>query len=73
MGRFGEKLRYLRQRQGLSVRKLAVLLDIHAHSHIAKIETGHSQPSPDLILKIARFFDVSIDQLMKDELEIDAS
>jgi len=56
----------------LSVRQLAALLDIHAHSHIAKIETGYSQPSPDLILKIARFFDVSIDQPMKDELEIDA-
>ncbi|MBN2006603.1 MAG: helix-turn-helix transcriptional regulator [Anaerolineae bacterium] len=71
MQRFGEKLRTLRQRQGLSIRQLATALEVNAHSHIAKIETGQSHPSADLILKIARFFDVSIDQLMKDELELD--
>jgi len=71
MERFGGKLRTLRQRQGLSVRQLASMLEINAHSHIAKIETGQSKPSADLILRIARFFDVSIDQLMKDELELD--
>ncbi len=71
MDRFGEKLRALREQRGLSIRQLASFLEINAHSHIAKIETGQSNPSPDLILKIARFFDVSIDQLMKDELEVD--
>lgn len=70
MERFGEKLRTLRQQRGLSVRQLAAELDINAHSHIAKIENSQSKPSADLILKIARFFDVSIDQLMKDELEL---
>ena len=71
MQRFGEKLRTLRQRRGLSVRQLAAQLDISAHSHIAKIETGQSRPSADLILKIARFFEVPIDVLMKDELDLE--
>jgi len=70
MKKFGEKLRYLRQQQGLSLRKLASELDMGAHSHLAHIETGKNQPTANLILKIARFFDVSIDLLMKDELEL---
>ncbi len=71
MDRFGEKLRTLRQQRRLSTRELAAALGLHAHSHVTKIESGQSRPSPDLILKIARFFAVSIDQLMKDELELD--
>lgn len=71
MLRFGEKLRSLRQQQELSIRQLAKALEVNAHSHIAKIETGQSRPSADLILRIARFFDVSIDKLMRDELELD--
>ncbi len=47
------------------------MLEMNSHSHIAKIETGQSKPSADLILKIAIFFNVSIDQLMRDELELD--
>lgn len=70
MERFGEKLRCLRQQQGLSIRELASMLEVNAHSHIAKIETGKSKPSPELILKISRFFDIPIDKLMKDELEL---
>ncbi len=71
MERFGQKVRSLRQQYGLSVRQLAAKLEMNSHSHIAKIEISQSKPSADLILKIARFFDVSIDQLMKDELELD--
>jgi len=71
MERFGIKVRVLRQKQGLSVRQLASMLEMNSHSHIAKIETGQSKPSADLILKIAIFFNVSIDQLMRDELELD--
>jgi len=33
--------------------------------------TGKHNPSAELILKIARYFDVSTDQLMKDELELE--
>ncbi len=70
MQRFGEKLRILRERRGLSYRQLASMLDI-AHSHIANIEKGKHKPSVDLVVKIAQLFDVSFDQLMNDEFEID--
>ena len=71
MQRFGEKLRVLRKQRGLSLRKLASMLGLATHSHLDRIESGESRPSADLILKIANFFEVSIDQLMRDELELD--
>lgn len=71
MQRFGEKLRTLRTQRGLSLRKLASLLGLATHSHLDRIEKGESKPSADLILKIANFFGVTTDQLMRDELELD--
>ncbi|MDM8518708.1 helix-turn-helix transcriptional regulator [Anaerolineales bacterium HSG6] len=69
MDRIGEKLHTLRTQHGLTTRELAANLDV-AHSSIGHIETGQRSPSAKLILKIARFFEVSIDTLMKDELEL---
>lgn len=71
MQRFGEKLRTLRQRRGISLRQLASELGFSAHGHIAQIERGERKPSADLVVKIARIFEVSTDQLMLDELELD--
>jgi transcriptional regulator with XRE-family HTH domain len=71
MKRFGEKLRTLRQRRGWTLRELATLLEMGAHSHLANLETGKNKPTAELILKIAELFAVSTDQLMKDELELD--
>ena len=71
MQRFGEKLRTLRTRRDLTMRELAVLLDIGSFSFISKLEHGSQMPSPELIVKIARFFGVSTDQLMLDELDVD--
>ncbi len=70
MKRFGEKLRTLRQRQGLSLRQLGDSLDVD-HAFIARMEQGRKTPNAAMILKIARFFQVSIDQLMMDELDLD--
>jgi len=71
--RFGEKLRYLRNQRGISLRQLAAELGLSVHGHIAQIERGERKPSADLIVKIARFFDVSADHLMMDELDLDDS
>lgn len=71
MKRFGEKLRYLRNQRGISLRQLAAELGLSVHGHIAQIERGERKPSADLIVKIARFFDVSADRLMMDELDLD--
>ncbi len=70
MDRLGEKLRILRTRRNLTTRQLATMLDI-SFGHVAQIETGQKTPSAKLILKIAQLFNVSIDRLMMDNLELD--
>ena len=71
MQRFGEKLRKLRRRRGLTVRELAEALGYSAHSHISEVETGKREPKVAFILKIADFFQVTTDQLLRDEVELD--
>lgn len=71
MKRFGEKLRTLRKRHEMSLRQLAAALGLAVHGYVAQIERGERQPSPELIVKVARLFQVSADQLMMDELELE--
>ena len=71
MAKFGEKLRILREGQGLSVRQLAEALDIKSTGYVTNLEKGRSLPSIPLLVKIAHFFDVSSDQLIMDDVEID--
>lgn len=66
MDRFGEKLRKLREKHGLSYRQLAAQLGVD-NSHLANIESGRRNPSPDLIILIADFFNVPLDELMRDD------
>lgn len=68
--KLGEKLRWLRTQRGLTVRQLGELLGVD-HSHITKIERGENIPSLPLALKIADFFGVSVDQLARDEVDLD--
>ena len=71
MHRFGEKLRTLRMKHGLTVRELAHALGYTAHSHIGEVEMGRQKPSIEFALKVSRLFNVTMDQLTKDELEVD--
>jgi transcriptional regulator with XRE-family HTH domain len=73
MQRFGEKLRTLRLRHGISLRDLATQLGFQSHAHVARIERGEKTPSANVILKIADVFQVSLDQLMRDDLDLDPS
>lgn len=68
--RFGEKLRTLRNRRGITLTQLAEQLGYKAHGHLSEIESGKKLPTAGLALKVARLFDVSTDALLKDELEI---
>lgn len=70
MQRFGEKLKTLRKRHGLTMRELAPELDISSFSFISKLENGAQMPSAELLEKISRYFDVSLDVLMKDEFDV---
>ena len=70
MKRFGEKLHLLRQRHDLTTRQLADQLQI-SNAQISRIENGLRQATADLVLKTAVLFDVPLEQLMKDELDLE--
>jgi transcriptional regulator with XRE-family HTH domain len=68
--RFGEKLRLLRTSKGITLKELAHSLGLTAHGYISEIEAGKKKPTADFVLKVARYFTVTTDELLKDELEI---
>ena len=69
MPKFGKKLRALREYYGLSYRQLGAELGYN-NSHFAKIESGERMPSYELVVKIAKYFEVSFDELMDDDVEL---
>ncbi len=71
MERLGEKIRTLRRKRNLTLMQMASRLDIKSYSHLAAIENDRRKPSLELLLKITDLFNVTTDQLMRDELEID--
>lgn len=70
MERIGEKLKTLRLRHSLTTRELADHLGT-SNSQISRIENDLRKPSGDLIVKMADFFNVPLDKLMRDELDLD--
>jgi len=69
--RFGEKLHALRAHRGLTLKELAIALGYVAHGHISELEAGKKMPTVEFVLKVADLFDVSTDQLLKDESELE--
>lgn len=70
MQRFGEKLHALRTQRGMTLRELAQALGYSAHAHLGFVETGKRRPSLDLVTRVAFYFNVSMDQLVRDDLDI---
>lgn len=68
--RFGEKLRRLRTRQGMTLQQLARALGLTAHGYISELESGKKIPTAEIVLRVAYLFDITTDQLLKDELDI---
>ena len=68
--RFGEKLHTLRTTRGLTLTELAHQLGHVAHGYISELETGKKLPGIEFVLSVARLFDISTDELLKDELEL---
>lgn len=54
----------------MTLKELAFALGLTAHGYISEMESGKKKPTTDFVLKVARYFDVSTDSLLKDELEI---
>ncbi len=55
----------------MTLKELAGKTSYATHSHISEIETGKKKPPLEFALQIGRLFDVSLDRLLKDELELD--
>lgn len=68
--RFGEKLHNLRAFHQMTLVELAERLGYSTHSYISEIESGQKMPTAIFVLKVARLFHVSTDQLLKDELDL---
>jgi len=71
MQRFGEKLRALRTGKQMTLKELASALGLTAHGYISEMESGKKKPTADFVLKVARYFKVTTDQLLKDELDVE--
>ncbi len=70
MRSFGKKLRFLRLRRRLTLKGLAHKLGYVAHGYISEIESGKKKPTVDFVLKVADFFGVTTDQLLRDDLRL---
>ena len=60
---FADNLKRLRLESGLSQKALAECLKITTKT-LSHWETGYSEPSIDLIIKIASFFEITTDCLL---------
>lgn len=69
--RFGEKLRTLRRGQKMSQQALAEVVGV-TRGFIAQMELGEKIPNVAMLLKVSRYFEVSADVLIKDELDLEA-
>lgn len=67
---FGSKLRRLRAHNNMTLSAVAAQLGYTTHSYISEIELGNKLPTVIFVIKVARLFDVSTDELLKDELEL---
>ena len=60
---FGENLKKLRVERGVSQEDMAKKIKVHAN-HLSRYERGLSAPSIEVVEKMAKLFDVSIDELV---------
>ena len=68
--RFGQKLRQLRKSRQMTQVELAQALEYAAYSYVSEIESGKKDPTVDFVIKVARLFGVTTDQLLRDELDV---
>ena len=59
---FGMQLKLFRQQAGMSQMKLSAVLNVSQQT-IAKWESGKATPNPEMLSRIADYFDVSVDCL----------
>lgn len=70
ISRLGHKLRRLRERAGLSQAEFAPHIGLSESSkgYISEIESGKKIPPAETVLRIAQFFNVTTDYLLRDDI-----
>jgi transcriptional regulator with XRE-family HTH domain len=69
---FGEKLKALRKERGWSQDELGRRAGIHGR-HVGKYEIGRAMPNAETVVQLAKVLGVSIDYLLRDDLDEDAA
>ncbi|MBQ2938649.1 MAG: helix-turn-helix transcriptional regulator [Clostridia bacterium] len=67
--KFNEKLTMLRKQKNLSQESLAEILNV-ARQTISKWELGETTPEMDKLVQLSKIFNISLDELIKDEIEV---
>lgn len=65
---FGAEVKRLRRDAGLSISQFAEVIEISS-SYVANIEGGHKKPSPQLADRIARTFNMTVEQMLTPQSE----
>ncbi len=68
--RFGEKVKQLRERRGMTHAELAVALGYASSSYISLLENGKRGANAELVRKVSLLFQVSADDLLDDAREV---
>ncbi len=69
--RFGEKLSFLRKQHGMTQMDLAEKLDISRQA-VSRWEQGISEPSTENLVSIGKLFDVTVDALVNEGVQLQA-
>ena len=70
--RLAEKLLQIRKALGWSQKEMAERLGIHrTRHHISQYERGKAEPFSEVLLAYARLGNVTLEQLIDDELELE--
>lgn len=67
--KLGEKLSFLRKQRGMTQMELAEKLDISRQA-VSRWEQGTSEPSTENLVSIGKLFDVSIDDLVNESVQL---
>jgi len=70
-GDFGEKLYHLRVANKLTQDELAQKLGLSSRGYVSNLESGRKQPSLELVPRIADFFGVTTDYLLRDDIPVE--
>lgn len=60
---FGELLKDLRKKKGVSIKRMAQDVDLN-YTYISKLENARTYPSSKVIKKISNYFEYDSDELM---------